>query len=477
MQSRRTFLRSGLGGAGAAALALPRGLTAAQAARPGARPAGKRPNILFIFTDDQPQACMGSMGNKHIQTPNMDRLAADGVLFTNAFVTTAICCSNRACILTGQHMRRHGIRDFQTPLSAEAFAQTYPALLRSAGYRTGYLGKFAVGWPKPEVRNLSLPAEKFDFWFGFPQMINFRQEVDGKARYLTTRMEEKAVEFLRSNPPDRPFCLTVALKEPHGPWNYYDPEFADPYKDAHIPPPPTFTPKHYQAQPTFIRSSLNGGSGPKWFDNAEAYQQHMRTFYRLITRADLALGRIMEALREAGLDDNTVVIYSSDNGSILGAHGLVGKWLMYEESIRVPFIIRDPRLPARLRGRRCDKMALSIDLAPTMLAVAGLPIPKSMQGRDLTPLLKDKPVKWRTDWYYEHVYNTRPPRRPIAKSRGVREQRWKYTRYPEIDPPYEQLFDLQSDPRETRDLADDPRHADVLTRLRAQCEQYTRSLE
>ena len=169
----------------------------------------KRPNILFLFADDHPQICMGCMGNEHIRTPHMDRLAADGVLFTNAFVTTAICCSNRACILTGQHMRRHAIRDFHTPLSAEAFARTYPALLRKAGYRTGYLGKFAVGGPKPEIRHLSLPADEFDFWFGFPQMINFRQEVDGKVRYLTTMMEEKAVEFLRSNPSDRPFCLTV----------------------------------------------------------------------------------------------------------------------------------------------------------------------------------------------------------------------------------------------------------------------------
>jgi len=437
----------------------------------------ERPNILFIFTDDQPQICIGCMGNEHIQTPNMDRLAADGVLFTNAFVTTAICCSNRACILTGQHMRRHKIRDFQTPLSAEAFAQTYPALLRKAGYRTGYLGKFAVGWPKPEVRELSLPAERFDHWFGFPQMINFRQEVGGEVRYLTTLMEKKAVEFLRTNPPDRPFCLTVALKEPHGPWNYFDPEAPDPYQDVRIPPPPTFTPEQYEAQPAFIRNSLNGGSGPKWFKSPGAYQSHARTFYRLITRADLALGRIMAALKDAGLDENTVVIYTSDHGSMLGAHGLAGKWLMYEESIRVPLIIRDPRLPAELRGRRCSKMALSIDLAPTMLSMAGVPIPESTQGHDLTPLLRDQPIEWRKDWFYEHVYNTKPPRRPIAKCEGVREEHWKYTRYPEIEPPYEQLFDLKGDPREERNLADDPGHSEKLARLRVRCDEFRGLLE
>ena len=153
----------------------------------------------------------------------------------------------------------------------------------------------------------------------------------------------------------------------------------------------------------------------------------------------MALGRILDALRESGFDDNTVVIYSSDHGSMLGAHGLTGKWLMYEESIRVPLIIRDPRLSAKLRGRRCDKMALSIDLAPTMLAMAGVPVPEEMQGRDLTPLLGGQPVKWRTDWYYEHTYDTKRPRRPIAKCEGVREEDWKYTRYPGTEPPYEQL--------------------------------------
>jgi arylsulfatase A-like enzyme len=149
----------------------------------------------------------------------------------------------------------------------------------------------------------------------------------------------------------------------------------DPYSDIHIPPPATFTREHYDAQPEFIRSSLNGGSGPQWLQNPESYQQHVRTYYRLITRADLALGRIMAAVEEAGLDRNTVIIYSSDHGSLLGAHGLVGKWLMLEESIRVPLIIRDPRLPAELRGKRCGEMALSIDLAPTMLALAGCRFP------------------------------------------------------------------------------------------------------
>jgi arylsulfatase A-like enzyme len=150
---------------------------------------------------------------------------------------------------------------------------------------------------------------------------------------------------------------------------------------------------------------------------------------------------------------------------------------MYEESIRVPLIIRDPRLPSNLRGRRCEEMALSIDLAPTMLALAGVPLPESMQGRDLTPLLRDEPVSWREDWYYEHVYNTNPPRRPIVKCEGARTKDWKYIRYPEIQPPYEQLFPLNGDLREEDNVASDPAHAQTLRRLRGRCEEYRESLK
>ena len=436
-----------------------------------------RPNILFIFADDHPQNCLGCMGNPHIQTPNLDRLASDGILFTNSFATTAICCSNRACILTGQHMRRHGIRDFATPLSPAAFAQTYPALLRSAGYRTGYLGKFAVGAPTGNQKPLALPADQFDFWFGFPQSINFRQDLDGDVKYLTTCMEQQAAEFLRNQPANQPFCLTVALKEPHGPWNYFDPDVADPYENAQIPPPATFTRPDYDGQPEFLRSSLNGVSSEQWFKNPEAYQKYVRTFYRLITRADLAVGRLLESLRTYGFDQNTVIIYSSDHGSLLGAHVLSGKWIMYEESIRAPLIICDPRLPAEQRGRRCKKMVLSIDLAPTMLALAGVEIPSAMQGSDMTPLLRGEPADWRSDWYYEHVYNTRPPRRPIVKVEGVRTDRWKYTRYPEINPIAEQLFDLDSDPLEKNNLAMDSSCQDTLIRLRNQCDAYRENLQ
>ena len=432
--------------------------------------AGQRPNILFFFTDDQPQNCLGVTGNDHIETPHLDALARRGTLFDNAFVTTAICCSSRASILTGQHLSRHGIDDFKKPLSAVAFGQSYPAILRKAGYRTGYLGKYAIGNPGIGQRDLSLPAERFDDWYGFPQNISFRQVVDGEPRFLTSLMTERALAFLRAAEPDRPFCLTVAFKEPHGPFNFFDPEAPDPYENAQLPVPATFSPEAWNSQPEFIRKSLNGDGGRRRLDDPDRLQRELRTFYRTVTRADAAVGAILQELARLGLDENTVVIFSSDHGSLLGDHGLTGKWLMYENSIRVPLIIFDPRAdPQAARGRR-DEIALNIDLAPTMLSIAGLEAPASMQGRDLMPIVRREPVAWRSHFYYQHHYNTNPPRSPIAKSEGIRDRRWKYIRYPEQQPPFEQLFDLESDPLERNNLAPLTEHVVKLAELRALCD-------
>jgi arylsulfatase A-like enzyme len=404
----------------------------------------------------------------------MDRLAAEAVYFENAFVTTAICCCSRASILTGQYTRRHGITDFQKPFSAEAFAQTYPALLRKAGYRTGYLGKFAVGWPREEIKHLSLPADKFDYWYGFPQVFGFEQKIDGKSRYLTSVMTEKAIDFLETNPADKPFCLTIAFKEPHGPHDYFDPDFENPYDDVKFPPAKTLTKEAYDNVPDFLRHSLNGsGEKSAWLEKPESYQKSMKTIYSLISRMDLALGQITAALRRLGLYDNTIIIWSSDHGSFLGAHGLKGKWLMYEESIRIPLIIRDPRHKAARTGRRVNQMALNIDLAPTMLDYAGLPIPEPMQGKTLAPIVAGADEPLRDDWYYEHFYEHRNNIRPTE---GVRTREWKYVRFPKQTPVYEQLFHLAKDPYEQKNLAQDPNHKQTLNRLRRRCKTYRRQL-
>ncbi len=280
--------------------------------------APRRPNILIMYTDDQAQKCLGIMGNKHIQTPNMDRLAKRGVLFNNAFVTTAICCCNRACLLTGQHMVRHGIRDFATPLSAAAFDQTYPALLRQSGYRTGFLGKYAIGNPGKSGRELSLPADKFDFWYGFDQGINFRQEVDGKPRYLTELMTDKAIEFLQTNKSDQPFCLSIAFKEPHGPFNYFDPNSPNTYADVEIPTSPSFTVEDFESQPEFIRKGLNATGSRKRLESSSdnggmlnvSGQQAWELGHRQMGLEFLA--NTCEAAWHQGID-----LYSEENNKLL----------------------------------------------------------------------------------------------------------------------------------------------------------------
>jgi arylsulfatase A-like enzyme len=441
-----------------------------------AHAAPPRPNILIMYTDDQAQQCLGVMGNTHIQTPNMDRMAKRGVLFNNAFVTTAICCCNRACLLTGQHMVRHGVRDFLTPLSEEAFDQTYPALLRRSGYRTGFLGKYAIGNPNRSDRDLSLPANKFDFWYGFDQGIDFRQVIDGNPRYLTEVMTEKAIEFLQTTKPDQPFCLSIAFKEPHGPFNFFDPAVPNPYENAELPISPTFSVADFESQPDFIRTSLGADGSKKKLEQRQIAQQELRTMYRTISRADQAVGKILDELERLKLDDNTVVIFTSDHGSLMGDHGLSGKWLMYEGSIRVPMIVVDPRVDKKFAGTRRNEMVLTIDLAPTMLSLAGLTPPSTMQGLNMAPLISHQSLEWRKHYYYEHTYQTEPPRSPIPKTEGIRTERWKYIRYPDTVPVYEQLFDLESDPIERKNLATQQEHASQLSSLRALCDNESAAL-
>lgn len=469
-------------------------LQAGAAAGPALRAAAaqpKRPNILFIQTDDQRFSDLGCMGNSVIRTPNLDRLAEQGVRFENAFVTTAICCSSRASVLTGQHMWRHGIRDFATPLAAAQLDDTYPVLLRKAGYRTAFLGKYAIGAaasgavdaqgraPGTGDPSLSLPSDRFDYWFGFPQAINFLQASGGAKRHLTPLMTERAIEFIRSVPAGQPFCMSLNFKEPHGPFNYFDPDVPDNFRDAGVPAPPSFSQADFESQPEFLRISLNGNSTGQWPDQAREriLLQGGRTAFRLIEGVDRAVGSIMDTLRKQRLDDNTVVIFTSDNGLLRGEHGLSGKWLAYEESMRVPLIIRDPRLPAGLRGGKREPMALNIDLAPTMLRLGGVPVPAVMHGRDLGPLMAGSPVPWRDDWYYEHTYSPEDDRLPIARSEGVRTTRWKYIRYTDSSPRYEQLFDLTRDPGERLNLAGREEHKDTLAALRKRCMQIRRKAE
>lgn len=416
------------------------------------------PNIIFVLTDDMRWDAMGCVGNRIIQTPSLDRLAAEGVVFRNAFCTTSICAVSRASFLTGQYASRHGIRGFDTPFSAKAFAETFPALLHKSGYRTAFVGKWGLGGP--------LPRDQYDFWDGFSGQGRYVEENDPK--HLTGKIGDKALRFLDESPGDQPFLLCVSTKAPHvqdgAPKPFQpDPRFDSLYTNVAIPVPETATAEAFEALPEFTRRSEGRIRWGQRFATPEMYQNSVKNYYRLITGVDDVVGRILAKLDELKLADNTVIVFTSDNGFFLGERGLAGKWLMYEESIRLPLVIRHPKL-ARVAGReKVDEMALTIDVAPTILDFAGVNTPSVMQGKSLKPLMQGPAKQWRNEWFYEHHYGHRGR---IPRTEGVRTTRWKYTRYLDSGPLYEELFDIESDPLETRNLAADAQQRSTLERMR-----------
>jgi arylsulfatase A-like enzyme len=445
---RRSFLLR------AAALAL------AAAALSGLRPAaGRRTNVVLFIIDDTRWDSIGAAGNRTVRTPVIDRLARDGVRFSQARVTTSICMVSRASLLTGQYMSRHGITAFGRAIAPDAFSRTYPALLRGAGYWTGYVGKYGVGAARDS---------DFDFLRAY-EGVHWMTGPSGERIHVTEKNARDALDFLKARPRDRPFALTVgffaahaedAAKEQYLPQEWS----AALYAGVRIPPPLHGEARYLAALPPFLSSEANEGRiRYHWrFDTPGSYQSYMTRYYRLITEADAAIGRVIEELKAEGVDDDTLIVVIGDNGYFQADRGLADKWYPYEESIRVPLVVRDPRLPASRANVTRTELALNIDVAPTILAAAGLAVPDVMQGKDLSPLYLRGRTPWRDEFFYEHPTITNRDR--IPASQAVVRRDWKYVEWPEFD--YRQLFDLTSDPDERRNLADRPENARDQSRLR-----------
>ena len=416
-------------------------------------------NIVVLYADDWRHDTLGAAGHPVVKTPHLDQLATEGMRFTHNCVTTAICGVSRATLLTGQWMSRHGnpaFAMFTTP-----WAETYPGLLRRNGYHVGHIGKWHNG---------TFPQDKFDFGRAYSG-THWIREADGTKIHVTQKNENDALEFLRTRPTDKPFVLTLAFFATHAedqnPLQFLpQPASMELYKDTVIPVPKTSSDEDFKRLPPFIANEQNEGRVRyHWrFDTPEKYQTMMKNYYRLATEVDATCGRVLATLRQQGLLENTLVIFTADNGYFHAEHGLADKWYPYEESIRTPLIVRDPRMPAALRGQTNDDFTLNVDLAPTFLAAAGIAAPARMQGRDLSSLyLASNAPAWRTEFFYEHA--TIKNIHFIPSSEALVRKEVKYLYWPDFQ--HEELFDLTADRAETHNLAAAPNQATTLTGLRS----------
>lgn len=430
-----------------------------------------RPNIILIVADDLRWDALGYSGNRIVQTPNLDQLARRGTRFRNHFVISSICNVSRATMFTGQYLRRHGIYEFDTPFTPEQWSRCYPKLLRNAGYRTGFIGKFGVG----DSNFIANMAKEFDYWRGLPGQAGlFFPKNNPNARHKTALFGDQALEFIRSNDVLHPFCLSISFNAPHArdrqPREFWpDPRDENLYVNAKIPISPKATEELFQRLPAIAKTSMGRDRWALRFDTPEKFQHIVKDYYRLITGIDREVGRIVQTLTELGLRENTIIVFTSDNGFFLGERGMADKWLMYEESIRIPMLICDPR---EHKPRAIEALTLNIDLAPTILDLAGVAIPKEMQGRSLVPFVQGRrPNDWRRDFFYEHHTMTKV----IPEIEGVRTERWKYVRWVTTSPVFEELFDLQKDPEELRNLAAEPRYQKQLIALRERWKELSES--
>jgi arylsulfatase len=425
--------------------------------------ADKPLNVVVLFADDWRHDTLGCAGNLVVKTPHLDALASEGVRFTNNYVTTSICGVSRASLLTGQWMSRHGNRAFaafDTP-----WKETYPGILRDRGYFVGHIGKWHNG---------KFPSDEFDVGKSYSG-THWIKQPDGSKIHVTQKNEKDALEFLRTRPSDKPFCLTLAFFATHAEDGHPDQYLPQPssmslYTDVSVPVPKTASDAYFKKLPPFIANEKNEGRN-RWhwrFDTPERYQTYMKNYYRLATEVDTVCGRVVAELKSQGTYDNTLVIFTTDNGYFHAEHGLADKWYPYEESIRVPLIVHDPRMPKVRAGSTHDAMTLNVDLAPTILAATNSARPARMQGQDFAPLyISHSEQEWRQDYFYEH--GVIKDADFIPPSEALVGKDWKYILWP--DSGYEQLFDLKKDPLEENDLAKDPSFRSKLESLKVRFQE------
>ena len=435
------------------------------------RPAAvRRPNFVFITTDGHRPQALSLNGNPIVQTPNFDRIGREGIQFRNSFCVNALCSPSRASFLTGLYSHTTGCvdnNDREIPKETPLFTD----FLRAAGYEVGLFGKTHIK---------GVAERNWDYYFGYPygdtdyfwpQVIEGANGKVGKPKiyegYVEDLLADRAIQWLKQER-EKPFCLNLWFQSPHSPF-YRPRRLLDRYNGVSIPKPGTFDDdlKGYPGKPRafveaddtiggYIKQSLTKGNC------ARSLEELTKDYYACIEAADQNAGRVLQALSEMGRLDDTVIIFSSDHGFFLGEWRKYDKRFMHEPSIRTPMLVRYPGMIRA--GSTSDRMVLNLDIAPTLLELAGLPIPESMHGRSMVPLLKgEDPRNWRKDWLYE--YYEYPGQHNVRKHRGVRTDRYKYIHYYEAPEEFE-VYDLQEDPGEVHNLYGNPRYATLTQDLR-----------
>jgi arylsulfatase A-like enzyme len=446
-----------------------------------------RPNFVFIYTDDQRWDALGvvqrEQGEKArfpwFETPNLDKLAAEGTRFRNAFVVNSLCAPSRSVFLTGRYSHLNGVANNHTPFPGENTPATWSSLLRGAGYSTGYVGKFHHG---------SMPGKRpgFDYsasFLGQGRYTDCPFEINGTTTPTTGWVDDVstgfAIDFIKANK-EKPFAVVVGYKAAHGPFQP-PPRLTEKYAGKEARPTPNFgVPAAYAGK---FNGKTKAEDAPKK-KKAEAKAKAkagpgspmLQGYFGCLAAIDENVGKIVAALDELKLTENTIVIFTSDNGFYLGEHNLGDKRSAYDESLRIPLLVKAPMLGAAARGKLVDRIALNLDLAPTLLDLAGVEVPKSMQGRSWRPLLTGDAAaaaNWRTGFFYEYFYERNFS---IPTVLAVRTDNAKLIKYPGHDD-WTELFDLTADPYETKNLVADPASRELLAKMLAEYDRQAKAVD
>lgn len=434
-------------------------------------------NVLFILCDDLRPDALGCFGSKHVKTPQIDSLAADGVRFANAFCTTSLCSPSRASILTGVYAHRHGVRDNFTELPSNI--AHWPGRLRDSGYRTAYIGKWHMG------EDNDAPRAGFD-WFathkGQGKYYDTEWNLNGAGArtipgYYTNVVTDLALDWLKTQTNDKPWALCVGHKAPH---SFYTPEekYKHAFDSVRVPYPSSAF--QLDNKPEWIkqrRATWHGIYGPlfDWRKNfpdsspeaVKDFENMVHGYWGTVLSVDDSVGRLVEHLKATGQYDNTLIVFMGDNGLLEGEHGMVDKRTAHEPSLRIPLIARGPGLKS---GKVIDGQVLTIDIAPSILELCSAkPIEKN-QGKSWRKLATSGDSDWRKAWFYEYNYEKQFPYTPNV--RAIRTDRYKFIRYPHGDSSPDrhmaELYDLQKDPDELKNLAKDPAMKQVRAELEKQ---------